>query len=262
MARFLQRLLASKFAARPSSGEEAQSVELQHDLEVAQTRIAELEDDLQAMEAELAKAELEGLNTSLGDRDQSLQQALTDATRSNDEKDQMFSSVTRAIEEINECLTIAATSCQENSTASREAGTAADSALTEATAMADRASEIVDVSSAIRAVADRTRLLSLNAKIEASKAHEFGRGFSVVADEVKRLSQEASDASETIAKVAGAIEISTQKVRQLITDVRETTGKVNKSSDRIVLTAKRQETAINQLLAEIGEKHGGDVDLF
>ena len=49
MARFLQRLLASKFAARPSSGEEAQSVELQHDLEVAQTRIAELEDEERSM---------------------------------------------------------------------------------------------------------------------------------------------------------------------------------------------------------------------
>ena len=134
--------------------------------------------------------------------------------------------------------------------------------MTEATEMAKRAGEIIDVSSAIRAVADRTRLLSLNAKIEASKAQEFGRGFSVVADEVKKLSQEASEASERIAKVAGAIEKSTKAVRDLIGEVRETTSDVNASSERIVDTASRQETAINELLVKIGEKHSGEVDLF
>ena len=128
--------------------------------------------------------------------------------------------------------------------------------------MAQRATEIIDVSSAIRTVADRTRLLSLNTKIEASKAKEFGRGFSVVADEVKKLSQEASEAGERIAHVAGAIEDSTGKIRKLISEVRETTDEVNTSSGRIVTTAKRQEIAINELLAEIGEKHGGNVDLF
>lgn len=62
--------------------------------------------------------------------------------------------------------------------------------------------------------------------------------------------------------MAGAIEDSTGKIRKLISEVRETTDEVNTSSGRIVTTAKRQEIAINELLAEIGEKHGGNVDLF
>ena len=295
MTGFLQRLLAHKVDPTQPSAGTADTAQLQFDLKATRERISALEGDLEGMEAELAKAEverdqienltndmaasqvraaatvgelnrakseLEGMNESLADHDRNTKRALAEANSSNEAKDQMFAAVTKAIEEINERLSIASTSCEENARASRAAGSAADSALTEATQMAQRATEIIDVSSAIRTVADRTRLLSLNAKIEASKAKEFGRGFSVVADEVKKLAQEASEASERIAHVAGAIEDSTGKIRKLISEVRETTDEVNTSSGRIVTTAKRQEIAINELLAEIGEKHGGNVDLF
>ena len=295
MTGFLQRLMSGNTDPQWPEAEAGNGAELKRDLAAAQTRISELEGDLEGMEAELAKAEverdqietltedmaasqvraaatvadltrakseLEGMNDSLAERDQKLKLALKQANDSNQEKDHMFSAVTKAIEEINECLSIASSSCEENAKASRAAGIAADSAMAEATDMAQRAGEIIDVSSAIRAVADRTRLLSLNAKIEASKAQEFGRGFSVVADEVKKLSQEASEASERIARVAGAIEKSTKAVRDLIGEVRETTSDVNTSSERIVETASRQEIAINELLVKIGEKHSGEVDLF
>ncbi|MCP5044150.1 MAG: hypothetical protein GY944_24240 [bacterium] len=221
---------------------------LMDDLAASRARAASAVSDLQA-----AKNEVEDMNHALAGQDADLKLALAQATGSFESKDRMFGAVKSAVDELTDCLAAASTSSGENSNASQAVATAAANALVEAAEVAKRASEIIDVSDAIRAVADRTRLLSLNAKIEASKAKEFGRGFSVVADEVGKLSGEASDASERIAEVAVAIEGATKNVQSMIESVRETTDEVKHSSESLITNTQRQEQAITQLLAQIEE---------
>jgi len=72
----------------------------------------------------------------------------------------------------------------------------------------DRANKISNVVTTINKISDQTNLLSLNAAIEAEKAGEFGRGFSVVAREISRLADQTAIATQDIERVVAEMQTS------------------------------------------------------
>jgi methyl-accepting chemotaxis protein WspA len=114
---------------------------------------------------------------------------------------------------------------------------ATDSINAKLAALSEKASNINSVLTTITKVADQTNILSLNAAIEAEKAGEAGRGFSVVAIEIRRLADQTSvstwDIEQMLKEMQSAVSASVMGMDKFSEEIRRSVGEVRQVTDQL-----------------------------
>jgi methyl-accepting chemotaxis protein len=142
---------------------------------------------------------------------------------------------------------------QESSKISQEAVTQIREAGTIVRTLSEASAEIGKVVALIQAIAEQTNLLALNATIEAARAGEAGRGFAVVASEVKSLATHTAKATEEISGRINAVVGATGQAVTAIDDVGKTIARVNEIAATIAAAVEEQSATTSEISRAIGE---------
>ena len=150
------------------------------------------------------------------------------ALRASDQASALVRSATEAVDNLSSAIDKIAGSADESSHIARRASERAEQTNETVLRLSQMAEEIGDVLEIINGISGQIDLLALNATIEAARAGDAGKGFAIVASEIKNLSRQTSQATEDISAQIGGIQTVTTEavgaIREISEEVRVISG--------------------------------------
>jgi methyl-accepting chemotaxis protein len=166
-------------------------------------------------------------------------------------------SVASATEEMTASVNEISRQVQESSKIAGEAVKQAQQTDARINELSKAAGRIGDVVKLITAIAEQTNLLALNATIEAARAGEAGRGFAVVASEVKQLASQTAKATDEIGTQIAGMQAATQDSVAAIKEIGGTIGRISEIASTIAAAVEEQGAATQEISRNVGEAAKG-----
>jgi methyl-accepting chemotaxis protein len=170
-------------------------------------------------------------------------------------------SVATATEVMTSSVTEISRQVQESARIAGEAVAQAKKTDSRINALSQAAGRIGDVVKLITAIAEQTNLLALNATIEAARAGEAGRGFAVVASEVKALASQTAKATEEIGTQIGAMQAATGESVAAIKEIGGTIGRISEIASTIAAAVEEQGAATTEIARNVERAAQGTAEV-
>lgn len=169
--------------------------------------------------------------------------------------------VASASEELTSSINEIAQQAKRSASVSQKAVEDASQAGSSVGALVDAAKKISDITNIITGLAEQTNLLALNATIEAARAGEAGRGFAVVASEVKNLATGSAKATEEISLQIHAVQNVSQTSAAAISEICTVIQEVNAISASILASVQQQSAATQEIARNATQASQGTLEV-
>jgi methyl-accepting chemotaxis protein len=233
----------------------------------AQRRIEmeKLADEFEAAVGEIvqtvssASTELEASATTLTRTAEETQQLSGMVEAASEEASVNVRSVAAATEEMTASIAEISRQVQESNRIAGEAVNQAEVTDARINELSKAALRIGDVVNLITTIAEQTNLLALNAAIEAARAGESGRGFAIVAQEVKALAAQTASATNEISSQIAGMQVATQDSVLAIKQIRTTIGRISEIAATIAASVDQQGGATQEIVRNVEQAAQGTV---
>ncbi|WP_167730679.1 HAMP domain-containing methyl-accepting chemotaxis protein [Terasakiella sp. SH-1] len=164
---------------------------------------------------------------------------------------QAVNATAAAVEELSASNIEIASLVERSNMVVNRASTTSDEAQDRVSSLQQTVVRISEVTDLITGIAEQTNLLALNATIEAARAGEAGKGFAVVASEVKNLANQTSRATDEITNQINAVQSATENSVQAIQEISTVVAEVQEIANSIAASIQQQSSATDEISASM-----------